>query len=122
MNLAIVGSREFTERGVIERAIRKWMVLSPEGVAIVSGGANGADSIGEAIAKDLSLPTIIHLPDWKTYGKSAGFRRNALIVADADVVLAFFAPGPRSRGTAHTVAAAKIKGIPVFVYHEGAWS
>lgn len=121
MNIAIVGSRGFTNRTVIEQAIRRWMVNSPEGVTIVSGGANGADSIGEAIAKDLSLPTIIHLPDW-SQGRGAGFARNKLIVRDADVVLAFFAPGPRSNGTANTVAQAKIAGKRVFVYHEGAWS
>lgn len=121
MNIAIVGSREFAERSVIERAIRRWMVLAPEGVTIVSGGARGADSLGEQIAKGLSLPTIIHLPDW-TQGRGAGFARNKLIVRDADIVLAFFAPGPRTPGTSHTVAAAKIAGKVVHVYHEGAWS
>lgn len=122
MNIAIVGSRDFTDEHVIRSAIRRWMVLAPEGVTIVSGGARGADSIGEQIAKDLSLPTIIHLPDWQGGGRSAGFDRNKLIVRDADVVLAFFAPGPRSNGTAHTVAQAKIAGKKVFVYHEGVWS
>ncbi len=122
MNIAIVGSRGFEQRHVIEQSIRRWMVLAPEGITIVSGGARGADSIGEQIAKELSLPTIIHLPDWNKFGKSAGFKRNALIVRDADVVLAFFAPGPRSNGTANTVASAKIAGKVVHVYHEGVWS
>lgn len=122
MNIAIVGSRSFANEHIIRTAIRKWMALAPEGVTIVSGGARGADSIGEAIAKELSLPTIIHLPDWQRYGKSAGFRRNMDIVRDADVVLAFFADGPRSNGTSHTVAEARIKGKVVHVYHQGEWS
>lgn len=122
MNIAIVGSREFDNAHIIESAIRRWMVLSPEGVTIVSGGARGADTLGEQIAKRLNLPTIIHLPEWERYGKSAGFKRNALIVRDADVVLAFFAPGPRTPGTSNTVAAAKIAGKTVHVYHEGVWS
>ena len=121
MNIAIVGSRTFEDASVIRSAIRRWMVLAPEGVTIVSGGARGADSIGEAIAKELSLPTLIYLPDWARFGKSAGFRRNMDIVRDADVILAFFAPGPKSNGTKHTVAEARIAGKPVYVYHEGRW-
>lgn len=122
MNIAIVGSRGFENVAIIRQAIRRWMVLAPEGVTIVSGGARGADSIGEMVAKELSLPTIVHLPDWEHKGKAAGYLRNLLIVRDADVVLAFFADGPRSKGTSHTVAAAKIAGKKVYVYHEGVWS
>lgn len=121
MNVAIVGSRGFDQPHIIRNAVRRWMVLAPEGVTIVSGGARGADTMGGEVAKELSLPTIIHLPDWDRFGRSAGFRRNELIVADADVVLAFFAPGPLSNGTKHTVALAHKAGKPVFIYHEGRW-
>jgi hypothetical protein len=75
--------------------------------------------MGEAIAKEMGYPTIIHLPKWHLYGKSAGFKRNDLIVADADIVLAFFAPGERSHGTANTVASAKLAGKRVFEYQTG---
>ena len=121
MKIAIVGSRGFDNAAIIAQSIRRWMVLAPEGLTIVSGGARGADRIGEDIAYDLSIPIVIHLPDWGKFGKSAGFIRNALIVRDADVVLAFFAPGPRSKGTADTVARAKLAGKAVYEYHEGAW-
>jgi YspA, cpYpsA-related SLOG family len=122
MNVAIVGSRGFTNRHVIEGAIRRWMVLSPEGLTIVSGGARGADSLGEDIARALNLRTIIHLPDWDTHGKAAGFIRNRDIVRDADVVLAFLQPGPATRGTSHTISLARDAGKMVYVYHEGKWS
>ena len=121
MNVAVVGSRGFTEAHVILNALRRWMVLAPEGVTLVSGGAQGADTLGAEAAKELSMPTIIHLPDWERYGRSAGFKRNELIVRDADVVLAFFAPGPLSNGTKHTVALAHKAGKPVFIYHERRW-
>lgn len=126
MNLAIVGSRDFAHPGVIRAAIAKWMVLAPEGVTIVSGGARGADSIGAEIAAELHLPTIIHWPAWRTpngvYNPRAGFERNHLIVRDADVVLAFFAPGPASKGTSNTVQLARDAGKTVHVFHEGKWS
>ena len=121
MNVAIVGSRGFEDRSIISDSIIRLAQKYPD-LTIVSGGARGADTLGEEAARRLRVPVIVHLPDWATFGKSAGFKRNDLIVRDADMVLAFFAPGPRSKGTSHTVAAAKIKGIPVHIYHEGAWS
>ena len=117
MNVAIVGSREFTDGRVIRASIER---LRP--TTIVSGGARGADSLGAFWARELSIPTIIHLPDWDRFGKSAGYRRNELIVRDSDMVLAFFAPGPRSRGTQHTVAIARAAGKTVHIYHEGVWT
>ena len=121
MNVAIVGSRGFTEQLLVYRAIEH--LRNKHGaITIVSGGAKGADTYAEQFAKTLGLATIIHLPDWAKFGKSAGFRRNDLIVRDADMVLAFFADGPRSPGTSNTVAQAKIAGKEVHVFHEGRWS
>lgn len=122
MHAAFVGSRGFTDGLVIEQAILHLFRKHGKDLRIVSGGARGADSIAEKIARDNHIPVTLFLPDWNTYGKSAGFRRNKEIVAHSDIVLAFFAPGPRSAGTSNTVAAAKIAGKPVHVYHEGVWS
>ncbi len=121
MNIAIVGSRDFDETEVIRETLDD-LRRSHHELTVVSGGARGADSIGERVAKELGIATIVHLPDWNRYGKSAGFRRNDLIVRDADIVYAFFAKGERSRGTSHTVAQAKIAGKAVYIYHEGIWS
>lgn len=121
MNVAIVGSRTFADEAIIERSLDR-LYGRYEGLTIVSGGARGADIIGERTAKRLGITTIVHLPEWEKFGKSAGFKRNDLIVRDADMVIAFFSPGPKSRGTANTVASAKVKGIPVHEYHEGTWT
>jgi hypothetical protein len=120
-HVAIVGSRTFTDEALITRVVNRWLDKTQNNLAIVSGGARGADIAGERAAKDLGIPTIVHLPEWDRYGKSAGFKRNDLIVRDADVVIAFFAPGPRSKGTANTVASARLKGKAVYEYHEGTW-
>lgn len=121
MNIAVVGSRGFTDVLVISKAIDK-LRADHGSIIIVSGGAMGADGIAERYADRLGLGKIIHRPDWNKWGRSAGFRRNASIVGDADLVLAFFAPGPRSRGTQHSVDLAHTMGKPVYVYHEGSWS
>jgi hypothetical protein len=120
MKVAVVGSRAFADPTVIQHAIAHLRTRHPD-LTVVSGGAKGADSLAEDIARSEGIPTVIHLPEWDRLGRSAGFQRNQLIVRDADLVLAFYAPGPLSRGTSHTVALAKAAGKPVHVYHEGRW-
>ena len=57
---------------------------------IVSGGAFGADKLAERYAKEKEIETLIFLPDWKKYGKTAGFVRNTHIINNADLVVAFW--------------------------------
>ena len=59
-------------------------------VSIISGGAKGADQLGERYAKEEGLELTRILPDWKGRGKRAGLERNTDIVAQADYVLAFW--------------------------------
>ena len=44
-------------------------------IEIVSGGARGADSLGERYAKEKGFPVKEFFPDW-SLGKKAGFLRN----------------------------------------------
>lgn len=60
------------------------------------------------------MPYEEHLPDWNRYGRSAGARRNAEIVKQADEVVAFW--DGKSRGTQITIAMARAAGKPVTVY------
>jgi hypothetical protein len=80
---------------------------------IVSGGANGADKLGELFAKKHNIETIIYKPDWKKYGKSAGFLRNHDIINAADNVIAFW--DGVSNGTKHDIDIATQKGKPLIV-------
>jgi hypothetical protein len=63
-----------------------------------------------------------YLANWKKEGKAAGHNRNGKMIADADMLIALFAPGPRTPGTSDAVRQAKAKGIPVHIYHEGTWT
>lgn len=107
MKLAIIGSRDFND---FEMALAAFQQHFPNGDIdeIVSGGARGADAIGKAIAGHLGLKYTEFLPDWKTYGKVAGFMRNGLIIGHADVVLAFW--DGKSRGTKDSLDIAKKQG------------
>jgi hypothetical protein len=77
VKLAIVGSRTFFDYKVLKNTLDD---ISTEHslnyIEIISGGAKGADSLGEMYAKEKGIPTKIFPAEWKKYGKSAGFKRN----------------------------------------------
>ena len=87
---------------------------------IVSGGCKGADISGEKFAEARGFEVVRFLPDWKTYGRSAGIRRNAEMInyisqSECPAVIAFW--NGESRGTKFTVEQAKERGIPVYIYY-----
>lgn len=70
-------------------------------VSIVSGGAKGADTMGERYADKFGLDKLIFYPDWNKYGKRAGFLRNIDIIKNCDVCVAFW--DGESHGTKHDI-------------------
>ena len=124
--LAIVGSRNFSDQKMMEDAVVNWMArngICRKCLTIVSGGAQGADTLSEQLAKSLHMPTIIHRPDWGAFGRSAGFIRNQQIVDDCDYLMAFYGPPSAksswpSAGTTHSVDLARKAGIPYEVHYQ----
>ncbi len=110
MRVAIVGSRNFTDFGLMLEFLKEVNL----GVThIVSGGAAGADTLAERLAQDFSLPITIYPANWEKYGKRAGTLRNEQVINDCEAVVAF--PGPESKGTRHATWFAQTKGIPTYV-------
>ena len=70
----------------------------------MSGGARGADKLGELYAKKHGLPCKVFLADWVGDGKDAGFIRNETMAAYASQhgqgYCVVFWDG-KSHGTAH---------------------
>ena len=99
MRVGVVGSRGFTDGGLLFERLDIMAKRKGKIDLIVSGGAAGADSLAEVYAKERGIPTQIFKPDWTTYGKRAGPMRNKDIVAASDVIVAFWdgvSPGTRS--------------------------
>ena len=112
MNVGIIGSRSFSDYQLCHDSILD--VISPRDIeAIVSGGAQGADSIGVDFAKEYNIPTQIFYPDWQKHGKGAGFIRNTRIVNHSNFIVAFW--DGQSRGTQDTMQKARKKEVPVWV-------
>jgi hypothetical protein len=111
MRIAIVGSRDYPNL----QQVSQYVQTLPDHTVIISGGARGVDRTAEQAAMHCGLETDIYPADWKRYGKSAGYRRNAEIVAACDMVVAFW--DGKSRGTAHTLSLAHKAGKPFMIYY-----
>jgi hypothetical protein len=116
VKLAIVGSRTFFDYKVLKNTLDD---ISTEHslnyIEIISGGAKGADSLGEMYAKEKGIPTKIFPAEWKKYGKSAGFKRNVDIIKNCDVCVCFW--DGESHGTKHDIELCKEMHKPCFVYN-----
>lgn len=117
MRTAFVGSRKGAAYAAIDREIGALLVAFGGAFSIVTGGARGVDSQSEALAYAYGLDgerVRVHPAAWVVDGKYrawAGLERNAVIVSEADLVVAFIEP--RSRGTADTVHKALSAGKPL---------
>lgn len=71
--------------------------------------------MAEQYAKEYNIPVIIYNAQWNKYGKSAGPKRNKLIVNDSNKIIAFVSPN--SIGTLITIQMAKDQNIPVDIFY-----
>lgn len=110
--LAIIGSRIFDDYEYLKSSILEYFDIS-ELTTIVSGGAKGADSLGEVFANEFNLQKEIYYPDWKKYGKAAGFIRNQDIIKNCDVCIAF--PVGEAKGTYHSIKLCEKYNKKVFI-------
>lgn len=77
--IIIAGGRDFNDIRKMSLTIKTFCRernLKSTDIQIVSGGAKGADSLGEYFAKFHNIEIKQFLPDWKRYSKLAGFQRN----------------------------------------------
>lgn len=122
LRVIIAGSRDFGDyellkKSAIEIITKKTML--PDLTRIVSGGARGADTLGERFANEMGLEISRFIPDWDGLGKRAGYVRNAEMAKFAveddnyGVLIAFW--DGKSRGTKHMIDLANRYGLEVHV-------
>lgn len=88
----------------------------PKEIEIVSGGARGADKLGEVIAKQSGYAIKQFIPEWDKFGKGAGYRRNEQMAKYADACIVFW--DGTSRGSKHMMDLANAYNLPVRVYRD----
>jgi hypothetical protein len=99
MKIAIIGSRDFTDRKLLNEVLESY---KSKITLVVSGAARGADKLGEQWAIDNNIKTLIFPADWDKYGKRAGFIRNEDIIKNCDGAIAFW--NEVSNGTRHSIS------------------
>ena len=117
MKLAIIGSRGFNDYNFLKENVSEFLERNSLSCThIISGGAKGADTLASQYATEHQLEMVIFKPDWKQFGKRAGFIRNTTIIENADVVIAFW--DGISSGTKDSIAKATAfnKRIKIFSY------
>ena len=127
IRIIIAGSREFNDYKLLEKhCLNIFRELKSDGyntnkdiIEIVSGGAKGADSLGEQFANTYGLKIKKFIPDWDGLGKRAGFVRNSdmAIYAKQDlelgVLIAYW--NKSSKGTKHMIDLARKHGLRLFI-------
>ena len=108
MKVAVVGSRGFDDYPLLKETLSNHQITR-----IISGGARGADSLAEQFAREHNIQTDIYRPDWKSYGRAAGPKRNRTIVENSDKIIAFW--DGESKGTKSSIDLAKKLGKEVIV-------
>ena len=101
MKLLIAGSRSITDFDLTP-------YIPDDVTEIISGGADGIDTLAEKYADEHKLSKHILRPEYSKYGKAAPILRNHVMVDLADAVLVIW--DGKSRGTRSTVNYAKEKG------------
>lgn len=114
----VAGTREFDNYLLLRMKLTDYLSPIPnEEIEIISGTARGADKLGEQYANDHNLKCIKFPADWNTYGKSAGYRRNAEMAKYASqehgVLFAFW--DGKSKGTKHMIDLAYKYNLETYV-------
>jgi len=102
--VAIIGSRTFNDYNLLKKIMNE--IDESETIdIIISGGAKGADSLGEQYADEVGIEKLIFPALWEKYGRKAGPLRNTDIINNSDIVVCFW--DGKSTGTLDSINKAK---------------
>lgn len=110
----VVGSRGFDDYVLFASKLNE-LISGYDKVAIVSGGARGADALAKKFAKDNNLRYYEFKADW-SLGKKAGYIRNEQMhkfISHFDTRLCIAFWDGKSKGTTHSFDLAKKYSNPI---------
>ena len=113
----VTGSRKFLDYDFmcqeLDKLFNESRTFAGHEVKIISGMADGADTLAIRYADEHKLTKVLFPANWKRYSCIAGFLRNEDMLSLATHLVAFW--DGISSGTHHIIEIAKEKGIPVWV-------
>lgn len=115
MKVIVAGGRDFDKEYYAFCCLNKWANGTNDPIEVVSGGAKGADNLGEYWAnRRHNTKATVFKADWDKHGKAAGPIRNAQMAEYADALIAFW--DGKSKGTKNMIDTALKEGLEVHVY------
>ncbi len=119
--VVVCGSRDWSERAPIHAALTFVAQHYGAQLFVGHGACRGADLLAAEVARSLGWREAAYPADWERYGKAAGPRRNAHLLAahSPRVVLAFSSRRPPTPGTADLLRQAATLRIPARVWYPG---
>ncbi|MBW4622355.1 MAG: DUF2493 domain-containing protein [Cyanosarcina radialis HA8281-LM2] len=112
LRVIVAGSRSFADYGLLSERL-DFYLHRHSAVEVVSGGARGADRLGERYALSRGFPVRRFPAEWERFGRSAGFRRNRAMAVYATHAVLFW--DGSSPGTGHMWRLAQSFGLVVRV-------
>ena len=113
LRIVIAGCRDFNDykeaKEYIDFCISN--IRKANKIIIISGGASGADTLGERYAKENGFKVELYPANWEKYGRSAGPKRNEQMAKICDYVICFW--DGKSRGTKSMIEYAKKHQKPI---------
>lgn len=109
MKVLVTGGRNFADDNKLFAFLDGIHAVSPI-THLIHGGAYGADGLANCWAVSRSIPVTVYPADWAKFGRAAGPRRNAeMIASKPDLVVATIG----GNGTANCVRQAREAGIKI---------
>jgi hypothetical protein len=108
----IAGGRDFSDYEYLKE---KCFNILPNDCEVVSGGAKGADYLGERFAKENEIQIKKFPANWNLHGKSAGPIRNKQMAEYADALICFW--DGESRGTKNMIDEATLRGLEIHIFN-----
>ena len=94
MKVLVAGSRNIEKFDLKDH-------IPPDVTMIITGGAEGIDTLAEKYADENGIPKAIVRPQYNLYGRAAPIKRNEKMVDMADFVLVIW--DGKSKGSQYTV-------------------
>ena len=110
IKVIIAGSRTFSDYSLLA-TVCDHMLQNQDEVEIVSGGAKGADKLGELYAEENGYEVRQFLANLTFHGNAAGPLRNKDMAEYSDALIAFW--DGKSRGTLNMIQVARAEGLKV---------
>ena len=108
MKTIIAGGRDFKDYNLLKKQVDYYRLHKNEITEVVSGGAAGADSLGEMYAIENNIPIKVFNADWNKHGRAAG-----PMAEYADVLIAVW--DGQSKGTKNMIDQMNKLNKPVFI-------